>query len=310
MAAAQHACAWLGACEGPYEHNPFGQCMFEALQAFDCTIRPNMKVQGSVFEYWSCLSKVQQCTDVDRCVFVGATQTCPVKTDKFNSCTNNGVTRVACANATNANVHPEFVGNCNAQGRKCIKPGTDSIAFCAASDTSNGTCTPGCEGSTLHDCQDAGPAVAYPVDLGRDCKNIGAGKCASSNGTVCVPSGGSASQCAGAGGALGCSADLLGVVDCRSGSPDEVDCSKLGKGATCQTGPATGPAWDPSSACLGIDGCKDGDTCFSTSVLQGCVNGIKYTFNCKSEGFVGCGLKTVPVGPDYDPTQGRAACIP
>jgi hypothetical protein len=305
MAAAQHACAWLGACEGPYEHNPFGQCMFEALQAFDCSIRPNMKVQGSVFEYWSCLSKVQQCTDVNRCVFAGPPQNCGAKGSRYNSCANNGITRVGCTDPNTYGV----VANCNAQGRKCFQPDLNgSVAFCAASDTSSGTCTPGCEGSTLHDCQDAGPAVAYPLDLGRDCKDIGAGKCVSSNGTVCAPSAGSAAQCADAGGGLICSVDSTTAIDCRSGSADIVDCFKLGKGATCQPAAVTGPSWDPSYACIGTESCK-GETC-TGPVLQGCVNGIKYTYDCRTDGFARCGLKDVPAGPDFDPTETRASCIP
>ena len=303
-ATAAHACGWLGACEGPYEHNPFGQCVFEAIQAYDCTARPNMKVKGSVLEYWRCLANVKTCGDVDRCVYPGVTPVCSGTGMKFNACAGNGVTRVACSDTATTNSHPTFVANCNGQGRRCVQPSTnDSIAFCAASDTSDGGCTPGCEGSLLHDCEDAG--LPYPLDLGRDCSNVGGGGCANKNGTVCAPST-SGTSCADAG-ALSCSSDGTTVIDCRSGIADEVSCAKLG--GTCQTAGLTGPAWDPAYACLGPATCAP-DSC-GGSVLNGCANGIKFSVDCKAIGLSGCFTpQATPVGPDYDPTELRATCKP
>ncbi len=300
-ATAAHACAWLGACEGPYEHNTFGQCVFEAIQAYDCSVRPNMKVKGSVFTYWSCLANVKTCDDVNRCVYPVSTPVCNGTGAKFNSCAMNNVTRVACSDTAPMGAHPTFVANCDAQGRRCIQPDrNDSIAFCAASDTANDAgCNSGCEGAILHDCEDAG--LSYALDLGRDCKNVGAGTCtASDGGSVCVPSGVACGN-----GTLVCSMNV--AIDCRSGVEDRVDCAKLGANtATCTTA-VMGPAWDPAYACVGPTTCGS-DSCTGTTV-HGCANGIVFSVDCKAVGLTTCAAsQPVPIGPDYDPTEVRAAC--
>jgi hypothetical protein len=297
---AAHACAWLGACEGPYEHNTFGQCVFEAIQAYDCTARPNMKVKGSIFTYWSCLANVKSCDDVNRCV---AAPGCNGSGVSFNACAPNGTTRVACSATTPKSAHPAFVANCDAQGRRCIQPDiNDSIAFCAASDTSGDAgCNAGCQGSVIHDCEDAG--LPYAVDLGRDCKNIGAGTCttADSGAGVCAPAGVACPN-----GGFVCSANV--AIDCRSGVEDRVDCTKLG--GTCQASGMPGPAWDPAYACVQGAGTCGADTCSGTTI-NGCANGIDFHVDCKAVGLSSCAAsQPVPVGPDYDPTEVRAACKP
>lgn len=295
--AASYACAWLGACEGPYEHNPFGQCILEALQAFDCTVRPNMKVTGSIFEYWSCLSKVKSCAEVDSCVKVIG---CGGGSVAYNACAGN--TRVACAASTPKMAHPPFAANCEAQGRRCFQPDpNDSVAYCAASSTANDAgCSSGCQGSVLHDCEDAG--LSYALDLGRDCANVGAGTCTTSDAgeSVCAPKGHPCTN-----GSIVCSSNM--AIDCRSGFEDRVDCGRLA--GTCTTTGLTGPAWDPASACVGGLTCGP-DTCTGTR-LNGCANGIAHSVDCKTLGFSGCAASApVPVGPDYDPTEVRAACKP
>ena len=301
---AAHACAWLGACEGPYEHNPFGQCVFEAIQAYDCSVRPNMKVNGSIFAYWSCLADVKSCDDVNRCVYAGSNPGCKSLPAGYNSCANNGVTRVGCKAMASVSSHPTFVANCNAQGRRCVQPDpTDSIAFCAASDTSNDAgCSSGCEGAILHDCEDGG--LTYAIDVGRDCRNVGAGSCrAGDGGAVCAPSGAACST-----GALICSMNV--AIDCRSGLEDRVDCAKLASSTTCTTSGATGPAWDPAYACVGPATCGP-DVCTGGNTINGCANGIAFSVDCRAVGLSSCVTSApVPVGPDYDPTEVRAACKP
>src|SRR5258708_5806827 len=65
---AQHACAWLGACESPMGKNAFGSCMFQALLAFDCDANPNHRVKGKARGLWACLSRVQSCEGVAACI--------------------------------------------------------------------------------------------------------------------------------------------------------------------------------------------------------------------------------------------------
>lgn len=76
LAHAQHACAWLGACESPLGRNAYGSCMFNALLAYDCTTNPGHPVQGKTHELWDCLWQAQSCNAVTACVFPKGPQRC------------------------------------------------------------------------------------------------------------------------------------------------------------------------------------------------------------------------------------------
>jgi hypothetical protein len=302
---ASHACAWLTACEGPYDHNAPGQCMFDALQAFDCSIRPNMKVRGVIHDYWQCLLDAKSCSDVDKCVFGGPIGPCPA-TGGFNSCESNGVTRVACT-ATQGATPPALATNCAAQGRVCLHPmAKGSIAYCGASTLPPGGCTSGCKGSSIQDCNaDAG--ISATIDTGRDCSNVGAGQCAPIEGPTgaCVPTS-TANDCGGAKD-LACK-NTTTVRDCRTGAQDIVDCAGLGGGCSVTGGVVpSGPAWDPSYACTGSKMCG-ADTC-ANGVITSCFHGIDFSIDCKAQGLPGCTTTAdIPTGPDYTPSQTNARC--
>jgi hypothetical protein len=302
---ASHACAWLSACEGPYDHNAPGQCMFDAFQAFDCTTRPNMKVGGPIRDYWQCLLDAKSCGDVDKCVFGGAIGPCPA-TGGFNSCEGNGYTRVACT-ATQGATPPALATNCAAQGRACFHPmSMGSIAYCGGSMLPVGGCVSGCNGTLIRDCSpDAG--VSFTIDTGRDCANIGAGQCAPIDGPIgaCVPTS-TANDCGGAK-TLACK-DAKTVRDCRTGAEDIVDCSAFGSACTVDGGAVpSGPAWDPSYACAGSRTCG-ADMCASNGTITSCFLGINFILDCKAQGLSGCTTTDVPAGPDYTPTQANARC--
>src|SRR5580698_2113186 len=73
---AEHACAWLGACESPIGGNAFGPCMVQARLAFDCKLNPNHPVKGQVHALWECLARVKTCSDVRECIVPGTPATC------------------------------------------------------------------------------------------------------------------------------------------------------------------------------------------------------------------------------------------
>jgi hypothetical protein len=68
LAHAQHACAWLGACEAPIDRGALGPCMLQALLAYDCTANPDHRAKGKAHDLWDCLWRVQSCGDVGACV--------------------------------------------------------------------------------------------------------------------------------------------------------------------------------------------------------------------------------------------------
>src|SRR5579859_2135295 len=49
---ARHACAWLGACQSPLGRNAFGECMVQALLAYDCAANPHHRSKGEARRLW------------------------------------------------------------------------------------------------------------------------------------------------------------------------------------------------------------------------------------------------------------------
>jgi hypothetical protein len=304
---AAHACAWLTACEGPYDHNAVGPCMFDALQAFDCTIRPNMNVRGAIHDYWRCLSNAMSCTDVDACVYPGGIGSCP-EAGAFNSCEGNGVTRVDCS-ATQSAGRPAYGANCASQGRACVHPKSDGpVAYCGGAGVDAG-CVTGCKGTAVVSCGEIAASPALTIDTGRDCKDIGAGSCQTVPGPlgVCMPTQAATNECATQGSNVVCTGN--DVSDCRSGRQDLVHCAALGGTCTLNAGVPPGTPWDPAYACAGT--CGAAETC-SNGKIVGCGNGISFSVDCTAQGLSGCTtLDDVPSGPSYLPAAPiRARCKP
>jgi hypothetical protein len=84
---AQHACAWLGACETPVGRNALGPCMFQALLAYDCAANPNHRVKDPAHKLWDCLWRAQSCSDVAACAPLAGPTACE---DAGCSCQQSG----------------------------------------------------------------------------------------------------------------------------------------------------------------------------------------------------------------------------
>src|SRR5579859_1341486 len=128
---AQRACAWLGACGSPLGGNAFGECMFQALLAYDCTANPSHPVRGRRRAAWDCVWQVKSCTDVTNCVFSGDQPSC--KAPSGTACV--GDVRLECLEAGTVGE------NCVLWGQTCGGD-TNNDTFCAgAAGTAGSGCT-------------------------------------------------------------------------------------------------------------------------------------------------------------------------
>jgi hypothetical protein len=287
---AQHACAWLSACELPLGNNAFGPCMVSALLAYDCATNPDRPVTGRLHGYWDALWQAASCADVDRAVFPGAGNADLVPPCRngggFTSCGvaydggDNSSVRVECDEAG----APARGESCLAQGRTCAG------GACVASVA--GPCVTGCNGTTLDDCDDAG------VDRGTSCAVFGAGSCVVTDaGPACAST--SSSSCTPTP-VVSCSDG--GVAEgCPSGTSETVDCNVLTGMGSCNAGPAV-PAWDVSSACFADAAACAPDSCKGNGdMLVSCARGAPFSVSCSTFKLGSCVTVMTFDGP-------RAAC--
>jgi len=295
VANAQHACAWLGACETPKGNNAFGTCMFDALMAYDCTANPNHLVRGKAHALWDCLWQVQKCSDVTRCVFPGGSAMCTG--GDFVACGNNGGVQA------NADVRIECVDgmavgeNCALMGQTCSNG--DGGASCTGA--AGLACTQSaCASPQLQQC-------SGNVDVGIDCSSNGAGACggfpAGATGAqwvACLPGGG-------ASGDAGCTPTLQVTcadgyaTSCPSGVPESVYCPDLLQtaGSVCVEGMLS-PPFDWTSACMVPGGCA-ADSCDGDGGVLGCARGATYPLDCASQGLRPCQMVSTDVGTATHP---------
>ncbi|CAN5485715.1 hypothetical protein BH09MYX1_BH09MYX1_54380 [soil metagenome] len=293
------ACAWLAACESPIGKNATGECMVEALLAYDCVASPNRKPKGKAKAFWAALATVTSCTDVARAVFPDSDRKPNCTASGFLGCskwssTINLDTRVACS----APAQPAAGENCTVQGRTCDSfPPTD-----ASLGNNGGLClgvqgrscvTSGCNGAQLSVCDDAG------LDRGVDCSQFGGGNCLSGCAQpACMP-GESVAKAA----TLEISCSSGGVAQSTmSGFLESVDCTYISGGAPGNCTPISNPlpGTSAAAACRRSSGCG-ADACDS-SKLSACVNGRTVTIDC-----VANGLK--PCNDSISTSEGpRAAC--
>jgi hypothetical protein len=303
---AQHACAWLGACESPLGLNAFGSCMVEALMAYDCAANPNHRFKGKAAGLWGCLSAVGNCGDVNGCVFPQGVEHCGSAGD-YTSCGNaggpeagNDDVRIACQDGGIA-----LGENCALWGQTCALEGSGAV--CAGN--SAGGCpadASGCYGSTMiHSCVDGG------IDQGIDCSSFGSQHCAgfptehdnTSAWVACIAE-------TDAGPEAGCAPDASAAcvggiaVSCPSGVLESLDCATLlGSPNACAAGLLV-PRFDWTSPCvLTVPTCL-GDSCDGPT-LNGCARGAVFSIDCKSEGLGACEMVATDDADDQ-----RAACSP
>jgi hypothetical protein len=298
VANAQHACAWLGACETPKGNNAFGTCMFNALLAYDCSANPNHLVRGKAHALWDCLWQVQTCAEVTRCIFP----------EGLPPCQWNGTNFTACGNASglqgNADVRIECidVDGGLAVGENCALTGqTCSYADGGAS----------CTGAAGFACPQGVSACASPqlqqcsgnVDVGIDCASNGAGACGGfptavdAGWVACVPGGDT-------GGDSGCTPSLQAsctpsgyATSCPSGVPESVYCPDLlqTNGSVCVEGPLS-PTFDWTSACMVPGGCTSDSCDADGGVVVGCARGASYPLDCASQLLGPCQMVITDVG--------------
>jgi hypothetical protein len=322
LAHAQHACAWLGACEAPIGKNAFGECMFQALLAYDCAANPSHPVRGKRHDLWDCLWQAQTCAAVDACIFPDEKNR-PECSGGGLSCAGGGSadTRIACpdSGATPGE-------NCALWGQTCNNAGNGTYCLGAAGPAAFSCKNLECDGQgRIHYCPDGGP------DMGIDCSGVGAGACVPLTG----PDGGGWIACAptepaGDAGAA-CTADasatcVQGVAySCASGLPEQIDCAALlGDGGACQPG-AFGIGYDFTSPCwvdaggppdagadAGVDAGADAGPCppqtaetCDAGIISSRARGVAFTQRCAEVGLGDCA-----VVPSEVPGVCRAQCGP
>src|SRR5579883_2401021 len=239
LAHAQHACAWLGACETPLGRNAFGPCMFQALQAYDCAANPDHPPKGEARALWDCLWQVGSCKNVEKCVFPKGDQPC--NASDFVRCSNlpeAGEVRLDCE-TTGAAAPGE---NCALWGQTCVNV-SGVEATCTGDPGTVGCSTSTCAGTVARWCADGGIA-------GIDCSLSGGQACAlQGRGSSDAGAGGEGGNASGDAG----DADAAETGDGSAGSAGHYPvCAPSGDGGTC--------AFDASASCSGgvATSCPDG----------------------------------------------------
>ncbi|MBS2017170.1 MAG: hypothetical protein JST00_30075 [Deltaproteobacteria bacterium] len=275
-ARAIRVCAYLGACGVSIENNAFGDCVSRAQLAMDCAANPTLRPVGATETLWRCLAGINSCSDVETCVFGGASPECKPVDGKFTQC--GGGARVECsAPGLAAGTRTEA---CALSGQRCTAKDT-SIASCTGVQGYGACSTSECQGTHVVDCQ----LATANIDRGFDCATIGGGKCVTDPlGPACVP-GAAAAACTGESAIPTCDGDVARA--CVGGKQIAIDCAKLG--LQCNDG-TTVPTFAPAGKCINtkIPGCKDlNDTCVGDE-LHGCAKNEEYVATCASLGLGPC----------------------
>jgi hypothetical protein len=315
---AEHACAWLGACEGPFGQNALGPCMFEALLAYDCKANPAHPFSGERRDRWDCLASATSCVAVDACIFPGSSVNCSgIGTACGNDGGNENV-RVNCPDGGRG-----YGENCALWGQTCASV-AGSAAFCAGNNGQAGlscsaadSCEP--KNGRVHSC-DGG-------DVGIDCATNGAGRCSgfpaadAPSWVACMPVLDAGAACTPS---MSVTCQNGVAYSCPAGVAETLDCAALlGDSLGCTPGQLH-PAWDWTSPCVvsraptdaatdaragatpdaGADAAACVESCTS-GTITGCTRGAAYSVACTRVGLGPCQMVT------SDPGQPpHAACTP
>jgi hypothetical protein len=287
---AQHACAWLGACESPLGGNAFGACMFQALLAYDCASNPNHRVKGKAHALWDCLAKATSCDAVDACVLPAGAELCASGVD-YTACglagsgaASNSDVRIECVADGGRRSRQAYGENCALWGKTCAFGGASAV--CAGAGNL-GCQQPGIQGG----CASGLTELQWCVngsDIGIDCAGNGAQSCNAFRASTGVPW----VACVAESDAGTCAPDASancanGVASsCPSGVLETIDCaSLLSPGSACEGGPLS-PPFDWTSPCMGSGTCAE--SCADAGLLVGCARGTAFVVNCAAEGLGAC----------------------
>ena len=290
--AARAVCAWIGACAGPMGNQAFGNCFIDAIQAYNCEVRPGRPLRGEAAAFWACAYKAslaRSCGEMRKCYMPEREQTC----------TNTGTTRyVACLNdRTSAGTRfvcpvgggsPEHLERCQGAGRTCVLEANS--ARCAPSSAA---CEPTrCEGSLLHTCG------ADNTNTGVDCKFFGAGRC-NAAATACAPSD-DAATCTGS--VITCQGAV--ATGCVAGRRETLECARLGLVCVAGSDADMAPP-DLAAACQDALNAPCGDDSCDGNTVVTCARGHTYRLDCGTQQLGPCELLPIP-----DEPLKRARCAP
>jgi hypothetical protein len=301
---AEHACAWLGACETPMGRNAFGTCMVQALLAYDCSANPDHRSKGTAHDSWDCLWQTKACADVDKCVFPKGPQSCAGGGGNSTACgtaadptANNFSVRIACGQGGAPSGSRASGENCSLWGQTCAAAGT--VAACAGSDAGLACSQDECFGSTLHWC-------AGGRDVGIDCASNGAQQCGG------FPTANSASwvACLAESDAGACEPDASATcsngtaVSCPSGVLERIDCQDLlGMSNACSP-MRLEPPFDWTGPCIATAAKCASDSC-DAGTITGCARGAPFLLDCAAQGLGACQMVTTDIT-----APPNAACSP
>lgn len=284
---AEHACAWLGACEGPLDSSRFGPCVAHARFMMDCKANPGRRPHGAMESLFQCLAKAESCAAVDACIFPGGVPPCPaIDAGRFTTCSDT--VRVECA-ASGPPGRPSSVEPCVAQAETC-KRLDNATSHCAGAHSEKCPGPDTCAGTSLVTCSTS--AGLSTVDVGYDCALVGDGQCVMLDSThpACAASKGEQAMACGGYTGVGCTGGGQAAATATACIADHlvtIDCSATG--ARCN-GDAGSPAF-LEGACADppplTTPCTGEDTCSGTT-LTSCSASVKRTIDCASVGLGKC----------------------
>jgi hypothetical protein len=313
QAIATHACAWLGACEGPVGRNSFGECVVEARLAYDCAANPSHPFQGQAAQLWGCLAQAGSCADVDACILPGGAPGCarvgsacagaqdggPAGTVRLQCVASSMLDGGSDAVADGAAGLTAYAEDCALFGQICSMSGGEAVCTGSAGV---GGCSEGAGGCP----QEGSNALVWcgpgDVDLGLDCSSNGAQACSGypspAQWVACVPEGDAPCQAPSL--AVECDGGI--ATSCPTGVAETIDCTALlGDAGACVAG-ALDPPFDWTSPCqVPVPQCS-ADQCDDAGHLVGCMRGAIVTVDCQQEDLGPC------VAVELDAGLSAAAC--
>lgn len=290
-ASAEHACAWLSACETPLGGNAIGPCVFAARMAFDCAANQQHPARGKRAAAWRCLAEAKTCSDVDACIFPAGVRTCGAERGYVCGTSPGAVgdVRLECSDGGGARAE-----DCALWGQTCVD------GACAATNA-HGCARTDCSGSTIDWCDGK-------WNVGIDCAAFGSARCDgfpaedAATWVACVPDADGGAPCdpstratCASGAATSCPAGVSETIDCAAllgTDPDAGGCKEQ----------SLSPPFDWTSACgvdppvCSADGCDGG-------VASGCARGTVFSVDCVRAGLGPCSMRSTDMG-----TQQHAAC--
>lgn len=265
--AAEHACAWLGACEGGTGANAFASCMVDALRIFDCAVAPNRKAQNDLFANWNCLASASSCGDVDRCIYGGKqAPECPA-VGSSSGCVDDRVYTI-CQGAG----RPINAEDCALKGKICS--GDPSGTFGCTGKQGRSACT--ASGCSERDGKSYVVRCSTNVDTGFDCSGYNA-TCNNDGDIPVCEFGGAPCSATGTITCRGSTAVMCGGEE-KNAHEDSVDCGAIGR--ACRPIGATQEI-DPIAACVGDQTCTDG---CSGATMTSCASDTVFNLDCGSLG--------------------------